>query len=106
MKIKCIRIEECEGKTIAGASHNCNMILLRFSDGTICAMQSDMEYDDSTFIECRGEIDASHKYWRHEAWNAGVISKEQLEEFNAQDKSREMEKRRAEFERLKQEFSE
>jgi hypothetical protein len=103
MKVKCIRVEESVGKTVAGSSYGHGHALFRFTDSCVVALVPEQD-DEVTEMDWLTEIDAASETWLYAAKRSGVISESQFNKFRDANQAKETAKKRKQLERLKREL--
>jgi hypothetical protein len=99
-------IRECAGQTIAGVGHYGDVLVLRFTDGSACALIAEYEDDDAPYLSDALRPVWTSRKWRVAAFRAGVLSAAEYEKAIQAEAAESQRRKRAEYERLKAEFGE
>jgi hypothetical protein len=103
------KVEQAVGKTVSGAAHRGSQVLIAFSDGSWLALDTDYAHDETPDIDVKADVNNLEKWeWRKLAVSVGLLSKELVDEMEAEERRKSDEHRKAykrrQYEELKREF--
>lgn len=76
---RAVRYDELEGKTVSGAGFGFHRMLIAFTDGTVLALTADENDGPEINFEQNRDIDLTKEAWSHEAYEAGLLTKDEYQ---------------------------